>query len=71
MAELTKVQQRVVNKIASGAALNYINGGGWRLMDGTKVHYRTVSSLSAKGLLVPAGKDLFGDSVTSYSLAKH
>ncbi len=27
-AQLTKVQQRVVSKIASGAALNYINGGG-------------------------------------------
>lgn len=28
MTQLTKVQQRVVSKIASGAALNYINGGG-------------------------------------------
>lgn len=70
MAQLTKVQQRVVSKIATGAALNYINGGG-RLMDGTKVHHRTLSSLTAKGLLEPAGKDLFGDSVTSYSLTKH
>ncbi|WP_273544543.1 hypothetical protein [Vreelandella profundi] len=40
-------------------------------MDGTKVHHRTVTSLNAKGLLEPTGKDLFGDSVTSYSLTKH
>ncbi len=43
-------------------------GGGWRLFDGTPVHYRTVEALANKGVLTPAANDLFDEQPVAYRL---
>lgn len=68
---LTKPQQRLITAMQSrGQLVHHLHGGGWRLFDGTPVHYRTVESLATNGVLTPAANDLFGEQPATYRLAE-
>ncbi|WP_159342329.1 hypothetical protein [Vreelandella aquamarina] len=67
--KLTRAQQSLVTRLSSGQSVNYLVGGGWRLMDGRKVHHRTIQSLASKGVIKPASKDLFDQNITSYRIS--
>lgn len=65
---LTKPQERLVRSMQRGQKVNYIIGEGWRLLDGTPVHPRTIQSLAIRGEIETAGMDLLESRVTSYRL---
>ncbi len=64
----TKPQERLLSSMQRGQKVQFLIGGGWRLMDGTPIHPRTIQALARRGEIEPAGTDLLGDCVTCYQL---
>ncbi|SEN57634.1 hypothetical protein SAMN05192556_11323 [Halomonas caseinilytica] len=61
----TKPQERLLQSMQRGQKAHFVIG--WRLLDGTPVHARTIQSLASRGEVEPAGTDLLGDRVTCYT----
>lgn len=55
----TKPQERLLQSMQRGQKAHFVIG--WRLLDGTPVHARTIQSLASRGEVEPAGTDLLGD----------
>ena len=67
---LTKPQKRLVTALQGRSHLvHHLHGGGWRLFDGTPVHYRTIEALADQGVLIPAANDLFDEQPAAYQLS--
>lgn len=53
----------------TGQSINVDASGKAYMVDGTQVNQLTLRALVKKGVLVPCGKDLFGEGVTAYSIS--
>ncbi|MDR5859444.1 hypothetical protein FZZ93_05595 [Halomonas eurihalina] len=70
----TKPQEHLLQSMQRGQKVHFVMGGveasGWRLLDGTPVHARTIQSLASRDEIEPAGTDLLGDRATCYQLRR-
>ena len=54
----------------TGQCINVDAGGKAFMVDGTQVNQLTLQALVKKQVLLPCGKDLFGQGVTAYRISR-